>query len=57
MLDNGVLASVMTAPCHDMSRVSIHWHVEKDYNSIEIPCPTYTRGPFSKKFSKFLINV
>ena len=33
--------------------VSIRWHYEEDYNSREIPCPSYGHGALEKKFSKF----
>ena len=34
------------------SQVEVRWHQEEDYASTEIPCPSYTRGAFTKKFSK-----
>lgn len=30
--------------------VSIRWHYEEDYNSREIPCPSYGHGALEKKF-------
>ena len=30
----------------------MRWHQEEDYASTEIPCPSYTRGAFTKKFSE-----
>ena len=52
-LTSELLRSVVSCP--HMARVSIQWHYEQDYNNIEIPCPTYQRGPFTKKFSKISI--
>ena len=34
----------------DQLRVS--WHEEEDYNSREIPCPSYRHGALEKKFSE-----
>ena len=34
------------------TQVEVRWHQEEDYASTEIPCPSYTRGAFTKKFSE-----
>ena len=40
--------------CEDESvDISMRWHYEEDYNSREIPCPSYGHGALEKKFSKF----
>jgi len=31
-------------------RTSVKWHEEEDYNSREIPCPSYRHGALEKKF-------
>ena len=51
-LDRRHVTSLLSDTCHDVSRVTIHWHPEPEYTSTEIPCPTHARGPFTKKFSK-----
>ena len=35
-------------------RTSVKWHEEEDYNSREIPCPSYRHGALEKKFSECL---
>jgi hypothetical protein len=37
------------APCPGLSG---SWHLEPDFNSREIPCPSYGHGALEKKFSK-----
>ena len=32
----------------------VKWHEEEDYNSREIPCPSYRHGALEKKFSECL---
>ena len=40
--------------CQESSlNISMRWHYEDDYNSREIPCPSYGHGALEKKFSKF----
>ena len=34
----------------------VKWHEEEDYNSREIPCPSYRHGALEKKFSKCLLG-
>ena len=33
--------------------LSVRWHYEEDYNSREIPCPSYGHGALEKKFSEY----
>ena len=49
-VDTDHVQSLVT--CSDLASVSVSWHYEPDYNNIEIPCPTYVRGHFTKKFSE-----
>ena len=34
----------------------VKWHEEEDYNSREIPCPSYRHGALEKKFSEDLLE-
>ena len=33
-------------------QLRVRWHEEEDYNSREIPCPSYRHGALEKKFSE-----
>ena len=33
--------------------IRVKWHEEEDYNSREIPCPSYRHGALEKKFSEW----
>ena len=53
LVAESVLLSALPPECAArLGDMSLHWHYEPDYNSTEIPCPTYTHRRLSKKYSK-----
>ena len=48
-----LLLSSLGPGCRSLlTELRLHWHHEADYNSTEIPCPTYTHRRMSKKYSR-----
>lgn len=40
----------LALPCNMSNGLEVRWHEEGDYNSREIPCPSYGHGALEKKF-------
>jgi len=49
-IDEQLWRSAMPECDEDSLDVSVRWHYEEDYNSREIPCPSYGHGALEKKF-------